>query len=276
VRNADQLRQVSLHVRPGWFVAAAPCTFLGGLLLPLAWRRLLAAYGAELAPFTAIRVWCLAQTSRYIPTGLAAVASRVVLAAREGVPRSLAAGTMVVEVAVVVAWGSVATGALLPSSLLPLPARVALTAAALAGLILLPALLRLGGTIARRLPALSPDALHTGRLYESVGLYLGNAAVKSLGFVFFAAALLPVRAGDVAFLVGAVNAAAIVGMIGITPAGIGVREGVLAAILHHRYPLGDAAAVAVALRVWDLAFELTWLAIVAAARMRKGSTAPTR
>ena len=94
--------------------------------------------------------------------------------------------------------------------------------------------------------------------------------------MFFATALLPVRAGDVALLIGAVNAAAVGGMIGVTPAGIGVREGILAALLRHRFGLGDAAAVAIALRVWDLLFELTWLAIIAAARMRKGSTAPTR
>ena len=272
VRNASQLRHVSLHVRPAWFVAGAPCTFVGGLLLPLAWRRLLASYGADIGRLTAIRVWCLAQTSRYIPTGLAAVASRVVLAAKEGVARSLAAASMVVEVGILVATRSALAGILLPSSLMPLAVRVLVALGGVAALVLLPVLLRLGGSLARRLPALRPEALRTGPLYESVGLYVANAAAKSAGFVFLAAALLPVRPGDTALLVGAVNAAAVGGMIGVTPAGIGVREGILAALLRHRFGLGDAAALAVALRVWDLCFELTWLALIAAATRRRRPT----
>ena len=273
VHNADQLRDVSLHPEPLWLLAAAPCTFLGGLLLPLAWRRLLGAYGATLDRVTAIRVWCLAQTSRYIPTGLAAVASRVVLAAREGVSRSLGAASMLVEIAIVVGWGAVATGVFLPSSLLATPLRILIAGGAFVGLLALPWVLHHGGSlVARRLPALSPESLRVTGLYESIGVYLANAVVKSLGFVFFAAALLPVKWADVPLLIGAVNGAAIAGMIGVTPAGIGVREGVLAALLRHRFGLGDAAAVAVALRVWDLAFELIWLALVGAATRRRRAT----
>lgn len=268
VGNADQLRDVHLRVRPAWFLAGAPFTFAGGWLLPVAWSRLVAAYGAALRPLQAVRIWSLAATSRYIPTGLAAVASRVVLAADAGVPRSLTAATMGVEVLAIVGWGAVLAGVLLPSSLLPPPLRVALAGGALAALALLPALLRLGGRLARRFPALAPQALDTRTLYGSLAAYLANALVKGAGFACFAAALLPVRWGDVGLLIGAVNAAAILGMIGVTPAGIGVREGFIAGFLQHRYGLGDAAAVAVALRAWDLVFELSWLAVIGATRRR--------
>lgn len=271
-RNAADLRDVSLHVRPLWFAAAAPFTFAGGWLLPVAWARLLAAYGAELRPMRAVRVWSLAATSRYIPTGLAAVGSRVVLAAEEGVPRSLAAASTAVELLVIVGWGAVLAGAFLPTTILAAPLRVLLAAGALAALALLPVGLRLGGRLARRFPALAPHRLRRGVLYESLGLYLANALVKGIGFVLFAAALVPVEARDVWLLIGAVNGAAILGMIGVTPAGIGVREGFIAAFLRHRFGLGDAAALAVALRVWDLVFELTWLAIVAVAARRPATT----
>ena len=273
VRNGDQLRDVDLDVEPLWFLAGAPFTLAGGWLLPLAWARLVAAYGAVLRAFDAVRIWSLAATSRYIPSGLVAVASRAVLAGEQGVPRPVGAATSVVELLIVVAWGAVLAGLLLPTRLLATPLRLLLATGALAVLALLPVLLR----HARRIPALRLGTPDTGTLYEAVGLYLANALVKGAGFVCFAAALLPVEAGDVPLLVGAVNAAAILGMVGVTPAGIGVREGFVAAFLRHRFGLGDAAAVAVALRVWDLAFELIWLAVIAVApRMRKGSTAPTR
>jgi uncharacterized membrane protein YbhN (UPF0104 family) len=52
-----------------------------------------------------------------------------------------------------------------------------------------------------------------------------------------------------------------VGMVGITPAGLGVREGVIAAALGARFGLGEAATLAVLYRAWDFVFELVWLVI---------------
>src|SRR5437867_3537586 len=97
VRNAHSLRHVDLQLRPLWLAAAVPFTLLGGLFLPLGWRALLAAYGADLGVAPSLRIWCVSQASRYIPTGVAAFASRIVLTAREGVARSVAAATMLVE-----------------------------------------------------------------------------------------------------------------------------------------------------------------------------------
>lgn len=271
--RAAELRDVDLRPRPAYLLAAAPFTLAGGLLLPLAWRRVLAAYGASLGAPAAVRIWCLSQAGRWVPTGVVALASRVVLSARAGVARSLAGASLAVEVAVMVAWGALAAGALLPSSVVPGALRGALVAAGVAGLVALPALLRLAGRLVPRFGALAPGAQRPRLVRQAVGLYGANAAAKSLGFVFFAAAFLPVRAGDAALLAGAVNGAAIAGMIGVTPAGLGVREGVLAALVGARFGLGPAAAMAVALRAWDLGFELAWLGVAAALRRR--SRVPT-
>jgi hypothetical protein len=267
----SDFRDVDLDVRPLWLLAAAPFTFAGGWLLPVAWARLVAAYGATLRPMDAVRIWSLAATSRYIPSGIAAVASRVVLAAREGVPRALAAASTVVELVVIVAWGAVFAGALLPTW--PGWVRVMVAGGAVAGLAALPVVLHVGGRLLSRFPALDPDALDERVLFESLALYLANAVVKGIGFVLFAIALLPdVDAGDTWLLIGAVNAAAILGMIGVTPAGLGVREAFVTVFLRDRFGFADAAALAAALRVWDLAFELTWLAIVGARARRRRPT----
>ena len=264
--RASELRAVEVHPRPAWLLAAAPFTLAGGLLLPLAWRRLLAAYGASLAAPVAVRVWCLSQAGRWVPTGVVALASRVVLSARAGVARSLAGASLLVEVGIMVAWGALATGALLPPDALAGPVRAVLVVGAAAALVALPVLLRQAGRLVPRLGALAPAAQRRRPLVEAVALYGANAAAKSFGFVLFAAAFLPVRAADAGLLVGAVNGAAIAGMVGVTPAGIGVRESVLAALVGARFGLGPAAAMAVALRGWDLAFELVWLGVAGALR----------
>jgi uncharacterized membrane protein YbhN (UPF0104 family) len=268
VDNASQLRHVSLHVHPWWFLVGAPCTLLGGLCLPMGWRAILSAYRTRLTPLQSVRIWCLAQTSRYLPTGLVAVASRAVLASQQGVSSALAGGSVILEVAVVIGWGSLAAGLLLPSSILAAPLRAVLALAAASGLISFPFVLHAGG---RRVPRLASYGLadpDVTRMWIAEGIYGINSLAKSFGSVFVGFALLHARAGDVPLLFGAVNGAAVIGMIGITPAGIGVREGVLAAMLEHRFGLGNATAFAVSLRVWDIAFEVTWLAIVGATARR--------
>jgi uncharacterized membrane protein YbhN (UPF0104 family) len=185
-----------------------------------------------------------------------------VLAAREGVPRAVTVATMAVELALLVGVSTTLALVALPAESLTWPARIALLAAGVGGLAALPFVV---SAVSARVPRLDPHRAGGWRrreLYESELLFLANGLVKSLVFVLLAAALLPVELSDVALLVGAMNGGAVVGIIGITPAGLGVREGAIAGILAHRYGLGDAAALAVVLRAWEIVIECAWLAIV--------------
>lgn len=275
-RNAKQLRQVHFELTPGWLLGAAPFTFAGGILLPLAWRHTLGAYGVELPAAKAVRVWCLSQASRFIPGNVALVASRVLLSSKEGVPRSLAGTSLAIEGGLIVVWGGF-FASWLPSSLIPWPLRALMALGAVVVLAGLPVLLRLAGRLLPRFPALAPDAIRVRHLYEAVGLYGLNNLVRASGFVFVAAALHTIDPRDVPLIVAAVNLGALLGMVGITPAGLGVREGVIAALLAHRFGAGNAAAFAVAFRAWDFAFELVWLALALwwerRFRQRAGTTA---
>lgn len=259
-RNASALRTVDFELTPGWLLGAVPFTFAGGILLPLAWRHTLGAYGVELPAAKAVRVWCLSQASRFIPGNVALVASRVLLSAKEGVPRSLGATSLALEGGMIVVWGGFFS-AWLPSRIIPWPLRLLMALGALAVLVGLPVLLRLAGRLLPRFPALAPDAIRVRHLYEAVGLYGLNNLVRASGFVFVAAALHTIDPRDVLLIIAAVNLGALLGMVGITPAGLGVREGVIAALLSHRFGAGNAAAFAVAFRAWDFAFELVWLGL---------------
>jgi uncharacterized membrane protein YbhN (UPF0104 family) len=114
-------------------------------------------------------------------------------------------------------------------------------------------------------------------LVEAIALFGVNSTLRAVRFVALAAALLPIGMGDVPLVLGAGYAGVVAGMIGITPAGLGVREGVIVAVLSTEFGVGDAAALAVALRAWDLVFELGFLAVatwVGRHRVSDGSNRP--
>jgi uncharacterized membrane protein YbhN (UPF0104 family) len=248
-RHIDDLRDVELDPAPQWLLLAAPFTLAGGLLLPLAWRHTLHAYGVTLPVASAVRVWCVSQASRFVPGSVALLASRVLLAAREGVPRRLAASSLGLEIGLIVVWGAL-IGAGVPSSRVPGPLRLLAAVGCAALLLAAPALLRRG-----------PGTLRPGRMYEAIGLYGANNLVTATGAAFVAASLHPLEPRHFVLVVAAVNLAAVVGTIGVTPAGLGVREGVIAVLLAPTVGAGDAAAIAVAMRAWDFTFELLWIGI---------------
>ncbi|HET6965952.1 MAG TPA: lysylphosphatidylglycerol synthase domain-containing protein [Acidimicrobiales bacterium] len=263
------ISSLSLSVRPAWLVGAWPLALASYPLLAVGWSQLLAAYGYRISVPKVVRLWSLAQASRYLPTGLAAVASRAVLAAREGVPRPLSVTTMAAEGALLLAWCGLASGALLAAG--GHQAVTPVAAGGLVGMVVVPAALHLAGRVRRgRAPRrawtrwvlrfIRSEQPPRMRPLIEADLTIGaNLAVKTLAFLLFARALLPVQLSDVALLVGAINLAVVAGLIGVTPAGIGVREGVLVALLEHRFGAANATAMALSLRVWDLTVELPWV-----------------
>lgn len=261
VDHWSDLREVELRFDWWWLLAAAPFPLVAGVVLPLAWRSIVAAHDTPLPPRTAVRVWWLSQTGRFVPGYVTWVASRVVMAGKEGVGRRLAAASLLLEAGLIALWGAV-LASWVPSSSIAGPLRLLLGAGGVAGLVALPWVLPL----ARRLLPVT-DYRPSG-IYGSVALFGLNALLRGGGLVLVTAAVHPIEAGDAWLIIGAANAGMVVGMVGITPAGLGVREGAIAALLGARFGVGDAAALAVLYRAWDFAFELVWLAIALRLRGR--------
>lgn len=258
--QAGELRNVELELSPLWLIPAAVFTVAAGLVLPMAWRGLLLAYGWKVDTRRAIRAWFLSQATRYLPTGAVAVASRLSLTAAEGVPRSVAGASFALEALLLLGWASFFGAVFIPSAVLPTLLRVLLGSAAALALLSLPWALKIVSRRVPRFEALSGERLAEGTLMEATALFGLNTVLRAARMLMVATAVLPVSWGDVPLLLGASYAGVVAGMIGITPAGIGIREGVIAAILAERFGVGDAAAMAVLLRAWDFIFELVFLA----------------
>lgn len=263
-RNASDLGRVHLHLRPRWLLPGAPLSLIGGLCLALGWRQELDAFGHRLPTRVAVRLWWRAQLARYVPTGLASLASRAALGRQVGVPPAVGAASLVLELAALVGWGVLGAATGIPSSLLDARLRVVLGLGAAAGLAALPVVYPRLAALGRRVPAvatLSSTPARRPGLYAASGLYGVSIVIKSAAFVVFTAALVRVHPRDAWLLAGAVQGASVIGIIGVTPAGIGIREGALVGLLAHRLGTTDAAAVAVAWRAWEFAFELAWLGL---------------
>lgn len=256
-RHTAELRDIELDVQWWWFAAALPFTAAASAVLPLAWQRTVAGLGGELASGRAVEIWWTSQAARFLVTMVGTAVGRVALAAREGVPVEVAAGAQVVELVLLVGWSTL-LGAV-PGSGAPVPdwTLAALLAGSAAGLAALPWSVRAGLRIVHRWrPEVDVEAVDRRRMIVAEGAYGLNAVLRSVAFVLVAAGLLPVRGGDILLLVAGWNLAAVAGIVGITPAGLGVREGALVALLGARFGLGGAAALAAVWRAWELAFEV--------------------
>lgn len=258
-QHGNELRDVNIRFDSFWVINAAVATTAANLLLPLGWRRLIASFGRFLAAGRAVRLWCLSQTARYLPTGLVAVASRLQLAAKEGIPRSLTGASIAIETLILFGWALFACALFVPSAVLPGIVRLILAATTTLGLAAAPWLIP---NLSARLPSTGKFAVPTADrrfLAEGVALLGASVAARAIGTVALAVSFLGADSGDVSLIVGASYAAVVAGMIGVTPAGLGVREGVMAAILVGHFGLADAAAFALLSRVWEFGFEMVFL-----------------
>lgn len=226
------------------------------------WRYLLRRMGVrvELVPLT--RLWFLASLARYVPGKVWQFVGAAQLGARIGLEPIPLVTSMLLQMGfVMVAGAAVALPVLLvaefPSALL------------LAGVLVV--------VVATTVLAVHPRFLNralglAGRFVPSgvlrwegswrhglslLGLHVVSWLVQGLAFVVFAYAILELPADAWPVLIGANALAMVAGMLAFpVPAGLGAREAVLALLLAPYAPLGAAALVAVASRLWIICAEL--------------------
>jgi hypothetical protein len=141
-----------------------------------------------------------------------------------------------------------------------LGAVVVLVAAALAAIFRR----QLLGLARRRLPGFDPADLtpSAGTVALLTVGYAAYWAVTGVAFATLVASLYPLAATDVPVVVAAYAAAYAVGFLALlTPAGLGVREGILVIALAPVLPAGPALVVALLSRLWMMLVELAGAAV---------------
>ena len=266
---------ISLNWRlePGLFVLATVLLALSYVLVAWLWGLALhRAAGTRLA--AGARIWFLSNLARYVPGNVWSYVGAVELARREGVARRTTLSVMAITQ---VLSGGVALLTGLP---VLLAERARLVRPALLGVVVvlvaaaLAAIFRrqLLGLARRRLPDFDPADV-TPSAGTVALLTVGYAAywvVTGLAFAALVASLYPLALTDIPVVVAAYAAAYAVGFLALlTPAGLGVREGVLVVALASVLPAGPALVVALLSRVWMMLVELAGAAIAHLADRRR-------
>lgn len=247
----------------GGFLAGASLLLLAGYGMSAAlWGHMVRDLGGPRLPVgTAVRTFFIANLGRYLPGKLWQIAGLAWLARKKGVSPSVATGAAVMGQAFALAGAAVVgSTAFLGAGGELRTTGVIVLGAVLIGLVVaaVPRLLRgLLGLWFRLLRREVPDGLVVGPGFAPrwVALYTLNWSLYAIAFWLLVLAF--ERPGTLLQTAPAFAAAYLVGYLAVfSPAGLGIREGVLTAFLAPVTGQGAAAALAVLARLWTTAVEV--------------------
>jgi glycosyltransferase 2 family protein len=276
VSQWSKLPDIEWRFRPAWLAVCVVTLVLFQLAHAHLWVMMLRALGAPVPPPRGWAVWSITLLARYVPTNLALAASRMALAEREGVPKRVCAASIVYELGFTFA-GAAAVGAYFVVTLPDLrdePARwLALAAPVLCLVALDPRVFHtLADGLLRRLGrAVLPTSLSRTRVLEFSALFAASFLLAGFAVYAFAEGVHGVAADDAGTAVGsyAVGFAASV-IAFVLPGGLGAREGAMVAALSPILPFTVALAVAVGVRLVQMAVEVLYAALTPLLARRAG------
>src|SRR6266540_1070061 len=280
-----QVTAVKWSLDPSFFALACLALALSYALVAGLWALALAR-AAPVRVAAGVRIWFLANLARYVPGNVWSFVGAVELARREGAQRRTTLAVMALTQALSVGL----------ALLLGLPVLLAewarLGRPALLGLALVVSLALLGlalwrpleGRLRASYPNLGPaldrllrrgggGAGAAAPVLPRRGVVLGLAAgyvlywgLTGLAFAALIRAIFPLPASAIPLAVAGYAAGYAVGFLSLlTPAGLGVREGVLVLALAPVMPAGPALVVALVSRLWMMVFELLGAVVAALA-----------
>ncbi len=273
-RLAPELRGVSAADFARWRPAAGLLVLstVGLVLLHLAqaflWRRVVIDVGSP-APDarTTVRVYFVSGLARFIPGTLWQFAGLAALGHEAGISALAAAAAGAIGNIAFLATGAVFLAFTLPSVAggTELLLGVVLAALAVAGVFVFTgtaAGARVRAWVSRRAPAKLQPALELAariRPVHALAWTLGYGACWILlgaSYVVFVAAFVPAAAAHARELAGIMAASYLGGFLVLfAPAGLGVREGIMVALLAGIVPGPAAVVIAVAHRIWFFVAE---------------------
>lgn len=263
----DEVRGYEWRFDPLYLLASMALIGLYYLQQWGGWRLVMRSFGDPLERAESMHIWYSTILGRYVPGSVAMVAGRVSLCRKRGIPASTTFASIVYENALILVTALLLTAASVPFWPAFRHWEYALLLAAFAPVclaLLHPALFgRLANYLLARTGRAPLEAtLPYGRVLALVPYYLMGWMLLGLGFAALAASVAPVGPRDLALLVGGYAFAWEVGFLSlVVPSGLGVREGVLAAISGLAFPVPVAVALAALSRLWQTLAELVAAAL---------------
>jgi hypothetical protein len=261
----------SLHAEPWPIVASVALTVLCVGLGGWGWQLVLAALGFPLALERCLAIQTTSNLAKYVPGYAWQLLGKGYLTRREGVPTGVTAYAVLLEMAALLLTGVAVALTAMPSAA-SLPGigtlapglRAVLACAAWACVALWPlALARLGRW--RSCPRWIASLVRPGMLWGALGVLVLSWLLFGVAFGCLVRAFQPLTPADWRLSLYSLTASFLVSLVTLfVPAGLGVRESVMAATLGARLPGGLPVVVALLSR---LALTVSELAAFALSRL---------
>lgn len=256
-RDWDEIRatHIDWHFRPLLVLGSMLLTLAMYALLIAVWRRFLQDWGQQLRPWSAARIWTIANLGKYIPGKIWAIAGLAIMAQRQGIEPWAATASAVVLQGLAVGTG-VAVAGLAGTQVLAatypwvVPALWVLAAASVVGVLLLvsPAVTR---AITRRVlgkePAGSP---RPGTVLLGIAVNLAAWGGYGVAFWLLARGTLAEVQLSLVQAIGVFTTSYLAGLLFLlAPGGLFVRESIMILMLQDSIGLAAAGALAVVSRL---------------------------
>ncbi len=265
--NWQQVRAEPWRLEVGWLALSFVLAAAWHLIRPLGWTRLIRGFGHDVPYREIYRVYRKSELSRYVPGGIWQFASRIYLTRRHGVGAAACLGATLLDMTlaalaamVPAAWlaGSASTslGPWQKASLLAFPV--------LACVFVFPRVFNAWAEPLAKLLGQPYQRLEIGasHMFAIWGMYVATWTLLAFAMASFTRALLPgTESAQLTYIAGCYALAWVAALLTmISPAGMGIREGILGLLLGQALAAGTAMTVAVAMRLWVVCMELAWLA----------------
>lgn len=276
--NWQQIRAEPWQLDGAWLAASFGMAAAWHLVRPFGWSRLIRGFGHTVPYWDIYRVYRKSELSRYVPGGIWQFAARIYLTRRYGVGAAtcLAATLLDMTLAalaamVPAAWlaGSAATslGEWQRAALLAFPL--------LACVFVLPPVFNVwAGPVCKLLrQPFRRLEVSVGRMLVIWAAYVAMWTLLASAMASFSRSLLPgLDNQQLAYVAGCYAMAWFAALVTmVSPAGMGIREGILGLLLSQTMAPGTAMTLAVAMRLWIVCMELAWLAVGYAAPASPGT-----
>jgi len=264
VRDSHDVPFARLHFSPAQLAAAfAILLFLHFPLYGWLWRTILSTLGTSIRTSTATAITAVSAIGKYAPGKVWFTLGRMSLVKQEGVKEDTVLVSVALEIAFTLLAGLMLLGsavALVPRGQVPGPVYLLFLLAPLCLLVLYPPvmnrLLSVGLKWLRRPPI--KLQLTYGRLLAILGICLLDWTAQGFGSFVLIGSFCPLSIRQLPVLLGGYAISWMTGfLVLISPAGLGVREGVFTLILKTVVPEPLAIVAALVTRVWMTLGEFT-------------------
>ena len=259
----EKIKNFSMHIDFMWLALSFIGLFLAYLFYAIVWTKMSNKFQDRLTLPQGIKIWFFSQPAKYVPGKGFILVSRALLAKKYGIDNETTFACGIVEFTAQALGGFLMVFASMPF--------IAVFSNFFNGLKWLFVFALLGFVVIhpkifsflinKLLKVLKRKQISLNMTYADMAGYMASYAsihfMAGISFYIFARAFYPVPLNFIFLFATAFTASYFIGLFSfLTPAGLGVREGLLLVFLNNVLPPGIIVQIVLLSRLWTVGLEL--------------------